>query len=271
MRTWGILAALGVMALAGDAAAQKQPGASAQVDAPSEAQHALARRYISIGGAEETFLESAFYGFKLGVETNGVRANEDQWRRIRLIVREDLTDAAHTFMEEIVGYYAANSTAQDLTAAITFYETPNGVRYVAATMETIMPIIFHFSTNRAAPLPEPPDVAALDADRLEAAQGLARVMVERMTPLEALAMEQGGFGQDRFADHLSRNFAQKLSLAEIGAAAAWARSEPSQRIEGASLERSQALQMATMRAMANANFESITQSTIVILREEPPT
>lgn len=247
------------------------PIAAAQTAAGADAQENLdlARRYVTIGGGEQTFTDAAYYGFKAALDGAGIHANDNQWLRIRDVVRREMAPAAAVFTNELVAFYASHNTRADFQAALDYYSSEPGQRYVAASIAAVLPVMLHLQSGGRAPLPEPPLAGDLEPARLDSARNLSAAIGTRFSPLEAAQMDLAGFGVDRFSDFLARSLASTLSVADLDAARVWVLSEAAERLEGSNPERNEAIQLATLHASAAANLNALREQVSAILREQP--
>ncbi|MFZ2030330.1 MAG: DUF2059 domain-containing protein [Vitreimonas sp.] len=248
------------------------PSATATAQAPppavTSANHDLARRYLLIGGGEETFLEGAYYGFRAVLEHAGIHASADKWRRIRDVLRREFASSSVIFTNELVAFYETHYSSDDFQSALAFYETEPGQHYVAASMAALLPLMVQLGAG-GAPAPDPLPASAFDPARLAAARALSVILVARMTPLESEQMSRAGFDTARLADILARNLAGSLTTSELEAARVWAASAAAQRLEGASAERNEAFQLASLHASAAVNSSELREQVTGILREQP--
>lgn len=81
--------------------------------------------------------------------------------------------------------------------------------------------------------------------------------------------QQSGVDPADLTDWMARFVASQLDSEHVEAAALWAESPPSQRLEGVSAERAAAEELATLRATRAIDIEAIRAELAVILQESP--
>ncbi len=266
MRAFRLISVLAALSFSTVATAQP-------IDPPALAEQstdALARRYIEIGGAEDLFVEGAAYGFRQAAEAGGVRFTENQWQRVQTAVRAAFRPAADVFINEFVTF-TATSSREDLSEALSYYETPAGQRYVAATIAYSFPLSAYLATQGRVPLQDAPPASALETQRLAQAQLVAALLVSKMHTSERATVEMTSFGINGLESYIARSLASDLQLPELDAAYAWINSPASMRLEGPSAERTLLMQTASMRAMAVVDMPALVQTLQQIMREPPPT
>lgn len=264
MRWLATILFVSIAALAAPATAEEQAQAPAAAEATTED---LARQYISIGGAEDSFVGAAAYGFRAAAEAQGLRLTDTQWQRLQAAVRDAFRPAAEVYTHDLTAFYAAHGSREDLVDALAFYRTPAGNHYVAASLAAMLPVIIHLSSQGRVALEDAPSSASLDPDRLALSGQLAEVMMARLHSSERTALEMTPIGVDGMEDRLARSLASTLDASELTASLNWARSPASQRLEGPSAERTLAMQTAMMRARHAVDLTPITQAIEDIRRE----
>ncbi|HVZ98755.1 MAG TPA: hypothetical protein VG841_00420 [Caulobacterales bacterium] len=256
MRLLASLALVLLLAVSPGARAETAPrGAAATTPDPRAL--AEAQRFIELGGGERAFVAAATSAFRAAAASRGVDLTGEQWTRVRRVLEAHFVDAAHAFTAEMVQFYATHYRLDDMTAANTYYDTPEGRRYVAAAMDLAMPLVGHLVSGGRLALPELREAALLPSDRYEAAQRLARLMVGRLSEVQILQLQRLGYGADEQIDYYSRGLADALTLEELEAAVAWAASDSSQRLEGPSLEREQAIEVAALHVQGAIDLEAL--------------
>jgi hypothetical protein len=229
----------------------------------------LVTRYLEIGGDATSFSETAAATVRGLAQAQGVHASDDQWQRVHDLVITGLAPAAHLFENELIAYYAAHNTSEDLLAAIDYYQSDAGAHYIKAAISAANALILHFVSNGVIPEPQAPDASTLDATRLQHARILCDLLAARITPLQVDQMNAAGYPVERFSDFMARHFANALSLDDIDAATAWVRTSAAQHLEGQSTDRAEAIQLATTHAMRTIDFTTISAQIHTILNEAP--
>ena len=267
MRAAALILSLSTLFFPSVAAAQptEQPALEQQTN------EQLARQYLTIGGAEDLFVDGAIYGFRHGAEASGVRLTANQWQRVEVILREGFRPAADVLVADLQTYIAGSAQRDDLIAALSYYNTPGGQRYVQATIGYSFPLSAYLSSQGRIPLQDAPRERDLDAARLSQARSVATLLINNLHPAERAQIELTTFGLTGIEDFVARSLASSLDVEDLEAAQAWLRSPPSARLEGPSAERTLQMQTASMRAMAAVDMPSLLQRIQVIVREPPPT
>ena len=217
----------------------RQCAATAHAQQPAEAtaqdeHRRLAREYVEVGGAEDMFLEGVKYGFREAARAQGVQLTQAQWDRINTVLVTHHERAAEVFVNQLVGFYLAHSAVEDLNAALTYYRTAEGSRYVGAVLTLTFPLSAH--DDGRVPL-APIDVAGADARELERGRALADLFMAQMHESERISLDNLPIGRNGVRDYVANSFAVSLTEADMQAAIAWFSSEPSRRLEGPSAER----------------------------------
>ena len=224
--------------LAATAHAQQPAEAAAQ-----DEHRRLAREYVEVGGAEDMFLEGVKYGFREAARAQGVQLTQAQWDRINTVLVTHHERAAEVFVNQLVSFYLAHSAVEDLNAALTYYRTAEGSRYVGAVLTLTFPLSAHLATGGRVPL-APIDVAGADARELERGRALADLFMAQPHESERIALDNLPIGRNGVRDYVANSFAVSLTEADMQAAIAWFSSEPSRRLEGPSAERTLNMQSA---------------------------
>ena len=259
MRFVALLSVLLAMCASAPAAAQ------APVTTLSSEQQDLARRFVAMGGAETTFVEGAIRGFMASAERNGAALSALQQQRLHLVLAEGLREPARVYVDELAAYYAANATAHDLQAAIAYYGSESGRRYAGAAVDLSLAVALYAVAG--ADLPDTPLASSLSAQQLVLARRLAAAFQSRMTPADRERLRDAGFDVEVFADWLSRFFAARLDQSDLEAAAVWAESAESMRLEGPSADRAGAEAAAQLRAIRAFDINALQRSIDRIRRE----
>lgn len=264
MRAFGLICILSTLLITSVAVAQPVDRNTQQ------STDVLARQYVEIGGAEDLFVEGAAYGFRQAAEAGGIRFTENQWQRVQVAVRDAFRPAADVFVNEVVSF-TATASREDLLAALDYYDTQSGQRYVAATIAYSFPLSVYLASQGRVPLQDAPPASTLEGARLAQARSVAALLISKMHASERAAVEMTTFGIEGLEDYVSRSLASDLELAELNATYAWLNSAASMRLEGPSAERTLLMQTASMHAMAVVDMPALVQVIQAIMREPPPT
>src|SRR5262249_3691868 len=124
-----------------EAPSVQAPPSAAPAPKPDAALLDLARQFVTVNGAEETFKAAAAYGFRAAAGAQGIHLTESQWPRVRSVLDRDLGGAAEIYISTLATYFAAHATADDLNAAIAFYHSPAGVKFSSAAIDASLPVI----------------------------------------------------------------------------------------------------------------------------------
>jgi len=229
----------------------------------------LARRYVEFGGAEDMYVEASVYGFRKGAEARRVDLSDEQWRRMDEAVRQAFRPAAEFYVREVTAFYAQHNAREDLLAAIAFYDTPEGRAYVAASLAYSLPLTVYLATQGQIPLEQPPSADSIARDRYDLARELSEVLVGRIHPTDIAMIETTTFGMAGLKDYVARSLGSSLERDELAAALTWANSEPAQRLEGVSAERTLMMQSVLLRATQQVDMPALTTRVQEIMRETP--
>ncbi len=246
-----------------------QPLQQTAIEEPSTAE--LARQYIDVGGAEDLFVEGAAYGFRQGAEAGGVRFTASQWQRVQIIVREGFRPAGIIFIDELATYVATTASHEDLVAALSYYNTETGRRYVMATVAFSFPLSAYLGSQGRVPLQDAPPANQLDAARLNAAHTVSALLINNLHESERAQIDLTSFGIAGMEDFVARSLARDLQVSELEAARTWLSTPASLRLEGPSAERTLRMQTAGMRAMNSVDMPYLIAQIQAIMREPPPT
>lgn len=235
-----------------------------------ESTASLARQYIMMGGSEDLFVEGAAYGFQQAAEAGGLRLTPNQWQRVQAVVREGFAPAAEVFIGELEAFIAS-SAREDLIAALNFYNTPAGQRYVMATTAYSFPLSTYLASQGRIPLQDAPRADQLNSRKLAASRAVAALLIANLHEAERAQIDLTAFGVAGVEDFVARSLANSLEVSDLEAVNAWLSSPPSRRLEGPSAERTLRIQTASMRAMAAVDMPSLVARIQAIMREPPPT
>jgi len=229
----------------------------------------LAREYVTIGGAETMFLEGARYGFRETARANGATFTPTQRQRIDAIVDRHFAAAAEVYISHLTTFYSGHSTSEDLSAALAFYRSPAGQRYVGASIQWTFPLTVYLMTNGAAPLGQIEE--APSPERLTLARQLAERLIAQLHDSERVALEGAPIGLAGVTEYIARSFASELAEDDVRAAIAWTNTDVAARLEGPSAERTLALQTASMLAMRAVDLPALQQEVLeVMTNDESP-
>lgn len=256
---------LGLSAICAPAHAQERAPAT-QTSEPSI--ESLARQYIELGGSEDMFLEGAVYGFREAARARGVTFTPEQRAQLDTVVRQHFREASEIFVGQLVTYYATHASREDLTVALAFYRSRDGERYIAASLEYLLPLSLYLATNGLTTLPDFSE-GDVSPERRARARDLAVAMSARMHESERVALDASPIGVDGVTEYVARSLAGLMNEAEMEAAIRWVQSEAGQRLEGVSAERTLATQTAIMLAMRTVDNTSLQQAVVSILAQDP--
>lgn len=262
---WFILAIMPPTAIA-----QDKPDAPAQSEASAPATPPTVeevRAYLEVAGNDQTLTDMAFYGFQVAAEQSGVRASDDQWERVRALVRVNLLNAVNSYLDELTIYYARHSTSEELEAALAYYRSAAGQHYLRTAIGAMVPYLAHVQAHNRPPAG--PEEAFVDPARLAASRALWAVIMTRFTPAETAQMSQAGYALAQFNDYMVRTLAHELTVEELESARQWAASPASQRLEGADDARTRATTEAMRHAMRLIDVNTLRSQIQVILSERP--
>jgi hypothetical protein len=257
---WRVLAAAFLLCLSGMARAEPP--------APQQASE-LARRFVSIGGAEALFIEGAVRGFEATLQRLNVNLTEAQRQRLRPTLVATFDDPARIYVDEMAGFFTRTAASADLEAAVSYYESEPGQHYAAAVVDLVMAISLFSVSGGRTELPSVPEGDGFDPAVFAASQRLAEAFRNRLSEVEAERLAVAGIDPTDFTDWMARYVANRLTLSDIEAAVAWAESPESRRLEGPSAERSAAEELATLRAIRAIDGSAIQRELEIIRRENP--
>lgn len=229
--------------------------------------HSLARRFVSIGGSEDLFVRGAIIGIEATLQQQGVSLSERQRLQMKQMLESSFTAPAGVFIDEMTNYFAANATAADLEAALAYYESETGGRYVLAAIDLVMTLLNTALSGDFSTLPTP--VEPRDAAHDALAQRLGAAFVQRLSDVEIEQMAIYGLDSGDFANWVGSFIAARLGPADLEAAVLWSESEPSQRLERSNPLRAHAEQLAALRAMRSIDSEALGAAILKVLSETP--
>jgi len=250
-------------------AATAHPQEMRAAPAAQDEQRELARRFVSVGGSEAQFVQAAIRGFETSLPRHGVNLTDAQRTRLRPTLQVAFQEPARIYVDEMTAFFARTASAADLEAAVTYYESDAGRAYAGAVVDLVIAIALFSASGGATSLPEVPEESAFAATQVAAARRLAAAFLDRMSELEVEQLAASGIEAGGFTNWLARFVASRLSTADVEAAARWAESPESRRLEGPSAERAAAEQLASLRATRAIDLDAIRAELDAIRRENP--
>lgn len=245
--------------------------AQAQSQAPEAAvsaqQQALARRFVSIGGSEDLFVRGAVIGIEATLQQQGFNLSERQRLILKQTLETSFTAPAGIYLDEMTDYYAAHSSTADLEAALAYYESETGGRYVIAAIDLVMTILSFALSDDFGALPATAET--LDPTHEALANRLGAAFLQRLSAVEIEQMALYGLDSGAFTAWVGRFMAACLSPADLEAAVLWSESEASQRLERSSPLRAHAEQLAALRAMRAMDTQALGAAIDKVLAETP--
>lgn len=264
MRAILLACSLLIAGLAPAPALAQSPSAEA---ADAAQRQALARRFVSIGGSEDLFVRGAIIGIEATLQQQGVSLSERQRLLLTQTLETSFTAPATVFIDEMTNYFAANSSTADLEAALAYYESETGGRYVVAAIDLVMTLLNTALSGDFSALPA--TAQTLDPAHDALANRLGAAFLERLSAVEVEQMAVYGLDSGEFANWIGRFVAARLGAADLEAAVLWSESEASQRLERSNPLRAHAEQLAALRAMRAINTEELGQAIQKVLAETP--
>jgi hypothetical protein len=242
---------------------------AASQTAAQEEHRALARRFVSIGGAEAVFVEGAIRGFEAAVQRGGVTLTAQQLARLRPILDAAFQEPARVYVDEMTAYFSQSATASDMEAAVTYYESETGQVYAAAVVELVMALALFDASGGQTSLPSAPEESSFDPAELAVAQRLGAAFLSRLSELERERLAAGGIEAGDFTKWMARFIASRLEPIDVAAAVRWAESAESRRLEGPSAERAAAEELAALRAVRALDTDRLRSEFEAVMRENP--
>jgi len=268
MRTF-VLAA-GLICLFGPAPASAeaaQTGPVAVTASPSADHSDLARRFVTVAGGEEVFINAGIAGIEAALIAQGQRLSTAQRDRLHASLRDVFRASAQVYVAEMTTFYTTHARADDLQAALTYYESELGQEYVVVAVDFVLGLLRYALSEGRTPLPSVPENLDRRHEALAARMGAA--FFARLTPLEREQLSAINLEGATFTDLMGRHIAGRLDVPALEAAIAWSETEASRRLETGTPERAAAEQLATLRAMRALDVPAIASVLQDILSETP--
>jgi hypothetical protein len=229
----------------------------------------LARRYVSIGGAEELFFRGVLVGFEGALMRNGVTLTADQRTEMEPILRQTFARPAQIFTDELAAYYATNADIEDLRAAVAYYESDTGQRYAEAAVEIVLALAAYSTSGGQTNMPGIVTQSEMDETQSALSARMITAFGARLGALEREQLRTAGLDPDIFVQMMTSYFVGRLEVTDLEAAVQWAETPHSRRLEGASADRRAAEQVAGLRALQAFDAGSAAEEIARILQRSP--
>jgi hypothetical protein len=229
----------------------------------------LARRYVSIGGAEELFFRGVLIGFEGALLRNGRSLTADQRTALEPVLRQSFSRSAQIFTNELTTFYVNNASVEDLTAAVTYYESEPGQRYAVVATDIVLALASYAVSGGRTAMPDVLEESEMNEPQRALATRLTAAFGGRLGDLEREQLRAAGLDPVVFMQLMAHYFVGRLSLDDLEAAVEWAETPHSQRLERSSAERSVAEEVASLRALQAFDAESAAQEIARVLDRAP--
>lgn len=227
----------------------------------------MVRNYISIAGGDDLLVDALFYEAEAAASHSGSSITADQGERLMALLRVHLRNANQILLDDLTIYYGRHSSAEDLQAALAFYGTTGGQRYIHTYMSMMTRYVAYAQSGST--LPPIPDTETLDTARVEKARAIWTILVARLNTQQMLRAQRAGIDVARFGRFAVATLAQNLSLTELDAAYEWASSEAATHLEGGDPARTEAAAAAMRHAASAVDMNALRPLMLAILSEGP--